>query len=297
MRRSALILGASGQVGQALARDLESRGWDWQGSYHQHPEVSGKLFQLDLGDLGSIEREILSRAPGAVFLPSGFTWVDGCEDDPLKVRLINALAPEAAAKAAARLNIPLVFYSTDYVFGAEGGPYDELRAPSPLGVYGVSKLEGELRVQEAWPGSLVLRTNVVYGPEPQGKNFVYQLLKSLKQGKAMSCPVDQISSPTYNTDLARASIDLVEKGLNGLWNVAGPELMDRYSFARLAARIFELDASLLKPVRTSELQQRAARPLGAGLSIGKLKLALGWTPLSPEAGLTRMQEALEALHG
>src|SRR6185369_7789495 len=124
-------------------------------------------------------------------------------------------------------------------------------------------------VAAAWPGALILRTTVVYGPEPQGKNFVYQLRKSLEAGRELRVPMDQVSSPTYNADLARASVELVERQCNGLWNVAGPDVINRYEFSRLAARAFGLDASLLKPVPTSELKQRAGRPLAAGLVIDK----------------------------
>jgi dTDP-4-dehydrorhamnose reductase len=218
--------------------------------------------------------------------------VDGCEDDPERAMLINARAPEAAADAAAHLNCPLVYYSTEYVFGEHGGPYDELRAPQPLGAYGASKLEGENRVRQAWGGALVLRTTVVYGPEPQGKNFVYQLIKNLKAGAPMKVPDDQISSPTYNADLARASVDLVERGLNGIWNVAGNSVMDRCSFAKLAARTFQLDAKLIEGVKTADLKQKARRPLDAGLSIEKLSKALGWTPSGPEEGLRRMAQSI-----
>ena len=109
----------------------------------------------------------------------------------------------------------------------------------------------------------------------------------------MRLPVDQVSSPTYNADLARASADLVERRLSGLWNVAGPDEINRYQFAILAARILGLDASLLKPATTAELRQKAGRPLGAGLKIGKLLKALGWSPRSAQAGL----EAFAALQG
>jgi dTDP-4-dehydrorhamnose reductase len=292
----ALILGASGQVGQALIRELEGRGWAWEGSYHEHAEVDPRLFKLDLQDLEGVHREILARTPGCVFLPSGWTWVDGCEDDPERARRVNALAPERAADACAALGIPLVFYSTEYVFGENGGPYDENRSTGPLGVYGASKLEGEDRVMNSWPGALVLRTTVVYGPEPQEKNFVYQLIRNLRAGKRMQAPVDQLSSPTYNRDLARASVELALKGLAGIWNAAGSGVIGRYDFALLAARTFGLDGSLIDPVRTADLKQKARRPLSAGLKIDKLSRPLGWTPRGPEQGLEAMRTEVES-HG
>ncbi len=297
MNKKALIFGASGQVGQALIKELEARGWGWEGSFFEHREVDERLFKLDLADLAAVKREVYARKPKAVFIPSGWTWVDGCEDDPARALRVNALAPEAAAEAAAQLNCALVYYSTEYVFGENGGPYDELRAPQPLGVYGASKLEGEMRVRDAWGGALVLRTTVVYGPEPQKKNFVYQLIKNLRAGQPMQVPEDQLSSPTYNSDLARASVDLVERQLNGLWNVAGSGVTGRAAFARLAARVFGLDAGLIQGVSTAELRQKAKRPLNAGLVVDKLSAALGWKPLGPEEGLARMKEEIEAAGG
>jgi dTDP-4-dehydrorhamnose reductase len=288
----ALILGASGQVGQALALECERRGWSWEGSYREHP-LRGGLFKLDLADLGAAAAAVRERRPDAVFLPSGWTWVDGCEDDPTRSRLLNALAPGAVAKACAASGAALLCYSTDYVFGEHGGPYDEEAPTAPLGVYGRDKLEGEGLVRAACPGALIVRTSVVYGPEPQGKNFIYQLIGKLRSGAGMTLPEDQSASVTYNRDLARASLDLVERRERGIFNVCGPELMDRYAFGRLAAEIFHLDGGLLKPAKTADLCQRARRPLDSGLRIGKLVGRLGWTPLGPREGLANMKNEME----
>jgi dTDP-4-dehydrorhamnose reductase len=294
---NALILGASGQVGQALIPQIEKRGWSWAGSCFQHPEVDPRLFALNLEDVEACGRAVMERKPDVVFLPSGWTWVDGCEDDPAKARRINALAPEAVAKACKALGAALVYYSTEYVFGEQGGPYGEKDATNAISVYGQSKLDGENLVLAACPDALILRTTVVYGPEPQGKNFIYQLIKSLKAGKAMSLPQDQRSSPTYNRDLARGSVELVELLEKGIWNVAGPEVIDRATFGELAAAVFGLDAGLIRPVSTASMKQKAARPLGAGLRVEKLVERLGWKPLGPLEGLKAMQAELKGTHG
>ncbi len=289
----ALILGASGQVGQALIRECGRRGWEWAGSYHEHPVGRG-LFRLDLGDLAAAARAVEGSGAGAVFLPSGWTWVDGCEDDPERARLLNALAPEAVARACARSGARLVVYSTDYVFGKDGGPHPEEAEPAPLGAYGRSKLEGEHRVLAALPGALVLRTTVVYGPEPQGKNTVYQLLGRLRAGLPVALPSDQVTTVTYNRDLARASCDLVAAGFGGVFNACGPEAVDRHAFGRMAAEVFGLDPGLVRAVRTAELLQKAARPLSSGLRIDKLIRHLGWSPDGPRRGLERMRDELES---
>jgi dTDP-4-dehydrorhamnose reductase len=287
-----LILGASGQVGQALILECEKRGWRWQGSCHEHP-IDPRLFKVDLADLEGVRAAVTRAKADVVFMPSGWTWVDGCEDDPQRARTVNALAPEAVAQLCARTGAGLVFYSTDYVFGEKGGPYDELAPTGPLGVYGASKLEGEQRVLAACPEALILRTNVVFGPEPQGKNFVYQLVRALAAGKPLTLPSDQLSSPTYNRDLARASVELVEGLERGVWNVAGPEVVDRATFGRLAAAVFGLDAGLIRAADTASLKQKARRPLSAGLRIEKLVERLGWKPLGPLEALNATKAAME----
>ena len=289
-----LIFGASGQVGQALITEIEKRGWRWEGSCFEHGEVDPRLFKLDLADSDACVRAVAERKPNAVFLPSGWTWVDGCEDDPKRAYRVNAETPEAIAKECKKLGAGLVFYSTDYVFGEKGGPYTEQAATEPLGVYGASKLEGERRVLAACPDALVLRTNVVYGAEVQGKNFIYQLIRNLRAGKTMSLPKDQLSSPTYNRDLARASVELVELAERGIWNVAGSEVVDRVTFAALACGVFGLDAGLLKPMLTAEMKQKARRPLAAGLLVEKLVKRLGWKPKGPLEGLQAMKWEIEA---
>lgn len=288
-----LILGASGQVGQALILECKKRNWAFTGTYHDHAIEAG-LVQADLQDVAKTAALVKALKPHAVFMPSGFTWVDGCEDQPERARTVNALAPEAVAQECKKLGAALVYYSTDYIFGEQGGPYDEKATPQPLGVYGQSKLEGEQRVLAACPDAIILRTTVVYGPEPQGKNAVYQVIRNLKAGSAMSQPSDQLTSPTYNRDLARASVELVELLEKGIWNVAGSELIDRASFARLAAATFGLNGDLLQSQLTGEMRQKAARPLGAGLKIEKLVQRLGWKPLDPIAGLLAMRAELEA---
>jgi dTDP-4-dehydrorhamnose reductase len=290
---TSLILGASGQVGQALILELEKRAWSWEGTYFQHPEVNPRLFQLDLGDAAACAAAVATRKPNVVFLPSGWTWVDGCEDDPARAHRVNALAPEAVAKECKRLGAALVYYSTEYVFGEHGGPYSEKDQPNAVSIYGQSKLDGERLVLAACPDALALRTTVVYGPEPQGKNFIYQLIKNLKDKKSMTVPNDQLSSPTYNRDLARASVELVELAERGVWNVAGSEVVDRYAFAKLAAATFDLDSALISGVSTASMKQKARRPLDAGLRIEKLVEKLGWKPKGPLEGLQAMKAELE----
>jgi dTDP-4-dehydrorhamnose reductase len=254
--------------------------------------VPGLLF-LDLTDCRATERLVGEIAPDAVFCAGALTHVDYCEEHPEEAFRLHRDASAAAARAAAKQGAAFVYYSTDYVFDGESGPYGEDDPVHPLSVYGLSKLEGERAVLGEDPRALVIRTTVVYGPEPQGKNTVYQLLRRGRAREPMRAPSDQVTSPTYNADLAAASVELVERGRTGVLNVAGAGMVDRHAFARLVCRVFALDETLLEPVTTEALRQRAPRPLRGGLRIDRARTLLS-TPLrGPEEGLRAMRAALE----
>lgn len=287
----ALVIGASGQVGAALARRLRERGHSVVGTHARVPHDGTRA--LDVTDTTAVTRLVAEVAPDWIFCPAGLTHVDHCEDHPDEAFRVNRDAPASAAAAAGARGAGFVYYSSEYVFDGAAGPYAEDDPVRPISVYGASKLEGERAVRAANARAVVIRTTVVYGPEPQGKNFVYQLRRRLPGGERMRVPADQISSPTYNVDLAAASVELAERNLGGVWHVVGDAVLDRYAFARLACEVFGLDASLLDPVTTAELNQRARRPLRAGLRIDRAKAALS-TPLRPPAaGLRAMRTALD----
>jgi dTDP-4-dehydrorhamnose reductase len=289
----ALVIGASGQVGASLLSVLRARGHEAQGTHGTHP-VPG-LVPLDLTDHAAVERLIASSRPDWIFCPAGLSHVDYCEDHADEALAINRDGVRAAARAAEATGAGFVFYSSDYVFDGVGGPFSEKEAPRPLCVYGRSKWEGEQAVMAACRRAIVIRTSVVYGPEHQEKNFVYQLIRACRAGQSFRPAVDQRASPSYNPDVATASVELAERELLGLWHVAGAETLDRYAFALLVCREFALDGSKLTPVKTAELKQKAARPLDGGLDVRKAQAALR-TPLrGPAEGLAAMHREIGGL--
>jgi len=160
-------------------------------------------------------------------------------------------------------------------------------------VYGRSKHEGEQAVLAACRRAVIIRPSVVYGPERQEKNFVCQLIRACREGREFRLAVDQRASPSYNPDVALASVELCERGLSGLWHVAGPEVLDRYAFAAMVCKEFGLDASRLSAVTTASLGQKARRPLEGGLEVGKAQGRLTTRLSTPADGLRAMREALE----
>ena len=235
--------------------------------------------------------------PDWVLCPAGLTHVDYCEEHPAEAFAINRDGALHAAREAGRAGAGFVFYSTEYVFDGERGPTPRRTQParsrSTAGASGRASAPCWQRCARA----VVVRTTVVYGPDRQEKNFVYQLMRNCRSGQGMRIPADQVSSPTYNEDLAQATVELCERDLGGVYHLAGDGVLDRFAFARLACEVFGLDPSSLTPVATATLGQKAPRPLKGGLTIAKARGVLA-TPLrSPEAGLRAMRAALEGRAG
>lgn len=267
-----LVIGAAGQVGGALLEALAARASSAVGTVSRVAREGSDVFDLGAaGDDPSLARDLVERhRPVAVCIAAGLTHVDRCEDERPFAMRVNRDGPAALAAAARAVGARAVYYSTEYVFDGSAGPYAEDDAPAPVSAYGESKLEGERAVRAADPDALILRTTVVYGPEHQGKNFCYQLAARLGAGERMRVPADQVSTPTYNRDLADATLRLLDLGARGVFHVAGPDCVDRATFARRVAARVGLDASRLDPVDTASLGQRARRPLRAGLRTEKL---------------------------
>jgi dTDP-4-dehydrorhamnose reductase len=286
-----LIVGAAGQVGAALLRRLDPNAI----AATRTPNVANfpVVDLVALAHTPSLAASILDALqPTSILCVGGATDVERCETDPAWATATNCDGP--AALAAAARHLPFVFFSTDYVFdGRETpdrhpGPYSEDAPTNPLSVYGRSKLQGERGILTAHPEALIIRTNVVYGPDRQGKNFLYTLRRLLTAGTIMRVPTDQLSTPTYNEDLAAATLMLANGGHTGLFNVSGAELLSRYDFALLAAEILSLDATLIHPILTVDLNQKAPRPLRGGLRIDKLLRTL------PALKIRTTRQAIEA---
>jgi dTDP-4-dehydrorhamnose reductase len=265
----AVVIGGSGQIGGWLLRILQDRGHQAVGTYAS--VAFPGLVPLDAADLAGAADWLRSARPEVVFYPAGFTWVDGCEREPARAFAANLDQPLNLARAAADLGAHFIYFSTDYVFDGQNGPYVEESPTHPLSVYGQAKRDAELALTEALGDrQLTVRTCWVFGPERQGKNFAYQLARTLHDGKPLVCPSDQISSPSYGPDVARAVVALAEARAAGLIHVAGPEVIDRVQFARALAGAFGLDASLIEGKTTAEFGQPARRPLSSGLLTPRL---------------------------
>lgn len=284
----AVVLGASGQVGEHILRQLSERGYTTIGTFHAHPNKG--LTPIDILDSDSVRALIVAACPRWVYLPASLTNVDYCEQYPDVSYRTNVIGIANVVKAIRDTGSKLIYFSSDYIFDGRDGPYQETSMPNPINRYGQHKLIAESYISLHVPNHLIIRTTVVYGWESQGKNFVYRLLNNLRIGKPLPIPTDQIGSPTYAPDLAQATVELTEMDTRGVINVAGKTLISRYGFAVSAAYAFALGVNSIMPVNTEDLAQTAKRPLNAGLVVDKAESLLKRELVDFPTGLRLMAE-------
>ena len=263
-----LIIGASGLVGNHLYSTAIKRGYNVKGTFWSYSDPD--MIKLDIRDAGAVKLIIEEIKPDVVYVTAKMGGVDYCEEHPIETFQANVVGLKNLINAVNQVKGKVVFFSSDYIFDGNSGPYVETDVPNPIGEYGRQKLIAEYLVLQQSDNPLIVRTTVVYGFERQQKNFAYSLINSFRQKKSILVPDDQVGSPTYAPSLAKAVLELVEIKASGVYNIAGNEIIDRYTFSCEAARIFGFSDEYIRPIITSKLHQKAARPLKAGLVIDKV---------------------------
>jgi dTDP-4-dehydrorhamnose reductase len=267
-----LLTGGTGQVGYELQTTLKSLGNVW---------APGRQ-EFDLSDPESLRAKIQAYRPDLIVNPAAYTAVDQAESEPELASIINAEAPRVIAEEAHKLGIPLIHYSTDYVFdGTKTEPYTEEDEPNPLNVYGKTKLEGERAIQLAHDQYLILRTSWVYSPT-RGKNFYRIMLRLFQEKEEIRVVDDQIGAPTSAQFLAEKTAEILsqlktkEEGENrwALYHLTESEVMSWHSFASKIlikqgpTNTFKIKTVL--PIPASKYPAPATRPMNSVLSTRKI---------------------------
>ncbi|MFT5139438.1 MAG: dTDP-4-dehydrorhamnose reductase [Lysobacterales bacterium] len=266
-----LLTGASGQLGNELYPRLSSFGEVTAVDLDCSQSNAENCRQLDLGDSGALEVMLNRLQPDLIVNTAAFTAVDKAENEPELAFKINAKVPGRIARWAQRNDCALLHYSTDYVFdGSSKRPYKESDSPSPLNIYGESKLAGELAIEASGCQHLIIRTSWVYSAH--GKNFVLSMLALAERHLKLSVVDDQFGCPTWARNLARASGHLIRSGLQpssvGKGNIYHYCDVDRTSWYDFAQQVFSTAVDLklldespeLKRVSSGEYPQIANRP-------------------------------------
>ena len=275
MSRTAVVFGASGQVGVELVRELRSRGYVVTGWGRK---------QVDITDPAAVERALAGSAADVVFNAAAYNQVDVAEKEPQAAFLVNALAVRNLAVACRQIDARLVHFSTDYVFdGRARHPYAEDDPTHPLSAYAVSKLAGEMYAQAYQESALIVRTSGVFGVGALGTargNFVELMLRLAKTGNPIRVVEDHVASPTLAPLLAARTLDLVERGVSGVFHIGGGWPISWFHFARAVFEAAGVEGAPLVATNEREYRTPARRPKYSALSNARME-RLGLEPMPP----------------
>ncbi|WP_077609936.1 dTDP-4-dehydrorhamnose reductase [Clostridium sp. Marseille-P2415] len=253
------VTGVKGQLGFDVVNELEKRG---------HEAVGVDIEEMDITDEDSVNRVIRRTAPDAVIHCAAYTAVDAAEDNEELCRKVNADGTGNIARVCRELDIKMMYISTDYVFNGQGTrPWEPDDKREPLNVYGQSKYEGELAVEENLTRYFIVRIAWVFGVN--GKNFVKTMLNLGKTRDKVTVVADQIGSPTYTYDLARLLVDMIETEKYGRYHATNQGLCSWYEFA---CEIFRQTGMNVKvePVAADQYPVKAKRPMNSRMNKDKL---------------------------
>jgi len=264
-----LITGSKGQLARELQLELAG---------------AGKLLALghnalDLSDSDQVREQVRLLRPDLIINAAAYTAVDPAESHRELAFAVNARGPQVLAEEAARLGVPLIHYSTDYVFdGHKTEPYCEADVPQPLSVYGASKLAGEQAIQAVGGEYLILRTSWVYSQH--GKNFLLTMQRLLQERDALSVVSDEIGAPTWAATIAHTTAEMVRKrsageaGPSGLYHLTASSETSWYGFACSIAEQLRQQGRLraeITPILSKDYPTAAQRPLNSRLNCARLQ--------------------------
>lgn len=286
-----MVVGASGLLGQHMMSAGREMGLAMTGTHNTVDQ--GPTVHMDITDPDSVSRGMEAACPELVVLCAAMTNVDQCEREPGSAYKVNMEGVLNVASECRSSGAKLVYISTDYVFnGLKGARYHEFEPADPLSIYAKSKLEGERVTLDASRANLVCRVSVVYGwNRLSGKsNFVTWVIDSLRKGQEIRLYDDQLVSPTYAPSAARDILELGLGNMKGICHTSGPDCLSRYDIGRLVAETFDLDASLIRAVKTAEMPLLAPRPKVSCLGVDLAESELGRPMVSLRNGLLMMRE-------
>jgi dTDP-4-dehydrorhamnose reductase len=280
-----LLTGVNGQVGHELQRSLQGLG-----TIHAPSSAS-----LNLADPDALRTAVRALKPTLIVNPAAYTAVDKAESEPDAAYAINATAPGVLAEEARRLGIPLIHYSTDYVYSGEGEQaWRENDPVAPPNVYGASKLAGEEAIRASGCDHLILRTSWVYGA--RGKNFLLTMLKFGRERESMNIVADQIGAPTWCRSIAALSSHIVASrpdwaAVSGTYHLVNSGSTSWHGFAEaifaLAQARGDTVPKTLNGIATEDYPTPARRPKNSRLDLSRLEQTFGLVPPSWQDALAQ----------
>lgn len=250
-----LVTGVKGQLGFDVVKECEKRNIE---------AIGVDVEEMDITDASKVEEVIKSSNVDAVVHCAAWTAVDKAEDEVELCTKVNVEGTKNIAKVCKELSIKMMYISTDYVFDGQGEQlWNEYDQRNPLNVYGKTKCEGEMTVEELVEKRFIVRIAWVFGVN--GNNFIKTMLRLGKERGAVSVVSDQIGSPTYTYDLARLLVDMIETDKYGIYHATNEGLCSWYEFACEIFKQANLEVEVT-PVNSSQFPTKAKRPFNSRMS-------------------------------
>lgn len=255
-----LVTGVKGQLGYDVVNELHKRGME---------AVGVDIEEMDITDAAGVHEVIIKAAPDAVIHCAAYTAVDAAEDNAELCRRVNADGTANIASVCKELDIKMVYISTDYVFDGQGErPWEPDDERHPLNVYGQTKYEGELAVQNTLEKYFIVRIAWVFGVN--GKNFIKTMLRLSENNSRITVVNDQFGSPTYTYDLARLLVDMVLTDKYGIYHATNEGICTWYDFACEIFKQAGIEMEVI-PVSAAEYKAKAKRPENSRMNKDKLE--------------------------
>ena len=258
-----LVTGSNGQLGSEMVA-LQP-----QETHHQWFNLD--INELDITDKNAVEQFVVNNKIDGIINCAAYTNVDKAEEDVALCYKVNRDAPQYLAQAIEKVGGFIIHISTDYVFdGTNNIPYTEQDKPNPVTIYGKSKIEGEQYVCESCKQHIIIRTAWVYSS--YGKNFVKIMIKLGEEKPSLGVIFDQIGSPTYARDLAKAIITIVNQGIKpGIYNFSNEGVISWYDFTKHIHQLANITSCKVAPIHTADYPTLAQRPHFSVLDKTKIK--------------------------
>lgn len=250
-----LVTGVNGQLGYDVIRELKNRNIDCLGIGRQ---------ELDITDEEKVHKYIIDLKPKCVIHCAAYTAVDKAEDERELCYKVNVDGTENIAKSCKEIDAKMIYVSTDYVFDGKGDkPFEVKGNKNPLSVYGKSKYEGELKVQQILNKYFIVRISWVFGVN--GNNFVKTMLRLGREKDELNVVCDQIGSPTYTKDLAVLLCDMAVSKKYGVYHATNEGYCSWSEFAKEIMKHSKLKCKI-NSIPSSEYYTKAVRPLNSRMS-------------------------------
>jgi dTDP-4-dehydrorhamnose reductase len=283
------IIGGSGFIGSYFVRSFLKIGNHMNYSFLKNKPIYKNGFQLDITNKKLVKEFFQKNNSDIVIFSSALTNVDLCESNPDLARTINIEGTENILKECKLYNSKLIYISTSAIFDGTKSEYTETDNPSPISVYGITKLEGEKRIKKSGIPFLILRTDQPYGwPEKwQHVNSVYRVVSNLKKNERHNEVIDWFNTPTYVPEFVHATNLLIEKEMEGIFHIVGSEYINRYEWALKIADLFGLKKELIHKINSADLDLKVKRS-NVKLSNKKLSNKIGFEMSDIKEGLEKM---------